>query len=104
MRPIPQQSRESVSLDCASKEETWWQGFLSTLEATTYPRHATLASEIDRLLGEQGVEAKDCKRFIQERGIKKLRGKRGLDNTYFYTYNFPDNDGNKSAASYVKVK
>ena len=104
MRPVPQQSGESVSLDCAGKEETWWQDFLSTLEATTYPRHATLASEIDRLLGEQGVDAKDCKRILQERGIKKLRGKRGLDNTYFYTYSFPDNDGNKSAVSYVKVK
>ena len=44
VRPVPEQCRESVSLDCAGKDQEWWPGFLSSLEPSpkSEVRHSRL--------------------------------------------------------------
>ena len=103
VRPVPEPSRESLSLDCAGKEAEWWPGFLSHLEPAA-AKDATTAGEVDLLLKPYDIELKGAKLFLQAKGFTRVRSKRNLVNCWLDKYRFADKEGVKGEASFVRAR
>ena len=104
VRPVPEQCRETVSLDCAGNDQEWWPGFLTSLEPSPSPKYATPACDIDALLATRGIGAKAARLFLQGKGFSRIRSKRGLMHCWFYQYRFADEAGAKGVTSFVKLR
>jgi hypothetical protein len=101
IRPVPEQSGESVALDCQTEVHIWWPKLLARMESAP-PRHATPAAEIEASLVGLGVDVKDAKLRLQERGLERKRRLVGMVNTWLYVYMFPTSEGRREG--FVKLR